>query len=117
MFAVRREIALDITPKAAEKIKELSIKNGKPNAALRVRIVAGGCAGMQYKMDFAEVPAKDDSILEAHGVKLYVDPKSGLFLQGSKFDYAEGLGLMHSGFEVSNPNSKGKCSCGESFSA
>lgn len=117
LFAVRREVALNVTPKAVEKIRELAIKNGKPNAALRVRIVAGGCAGLQYKMDFADAPAKDDSVIEVNEVKIYIDPKSGLFLHGSKFDYTEGLGLMRSGFEVSNPNSKGKCSCGESFSA
>lgn len=104
---------LTLTPPAFKKVKELLAKAGKPEGALRVRIVAGGCAGRQYRVEFAEAPRKDDTLIEDDGARVLIDSRSLLFLVGSEIDYAEGL--LESGFKINNPNAKGECSCGDSF--
>lgn len=115
MFSIQRDVAFGVTSKAAEKITELLKKQDGRFSALRVRVMSGGCAGLQYKLEFGDVPRKDDTVIETSGVKLYVDPKSGLFLNNSQVDWTEEL--MSVGFKITNPNAKGKCSCGESFTA
>ena len=104
---------LTITDNAAEKAKSLLEKTGKP-AALRVRVISGGCAGMEYKLepDFEE-PKPGDKVVETKGIKIYLDPKGLLYMVGSELDYESSL--MGSKFKFKNPHSVAECSCGESF--
>ena len=80
---------------------------------LRMKVVGGGCSGFQYELGFDE-PRSGDKVFEHFGVKIFLDPRSTLYLAGSTLDYADGL--MESGFKITNPNAKSTCGCGESFS-
>lgn len=104
---------LSLTPKAAAKIKQMALKQGKPELVFRLQIVGGGCSGLSYKFGFAEEVSPKDKVLEVDGVKIIVDPRSLLYLAGSQLDYEETL--MRSGFKVNNPNATVSCSCGTSF--
>jgi iron-sulfur cluster assembly accessory protein len=102
-----------LTPKAAQKVKALAQKEGKPGAFLRVRIVSGGCSGMSYEFIIDDTMVQGDLVSETDGAKAVVDPKSNLFVDGSVLDYSESL--MKSGFEITNPQAKSGCGCGKSF--
>ncbi|MBI2900616.1 MAG: iron-sulfur cluster assembly accessory protein [Planctomycetes bacterium] len=106
---------LTVTDKAAAKLKELLAQEKKgPEYGLRLGIQGGGCSGFSYFMDFdAEKPG--DRVFEdaAKTVKVFVDPKSLLYMSGSVLDFSEGL--MGSGFSIKNPMAKGSCGCGHSF--
>ena len=78
------------------------------------RVRGGGCTGLKYDMEFAEAPAERDRTFEDHGVRIFVDPKSYIFLIGTVLSYHQGL--LESGFKLENPNVKKACGCGESFS-
>ena len=93
---------------AAQKVSALMPHDGK---SLRVAVVAGGCSGKTYKMDFDE-PKEKDFVFEEHGIKIIVDPKSMEFLNGTHIDYVESL--QGSGFKLDNPNATGGCGCGKS---
>lgn len=101
-----------ISQRAAEKIKELVVAEKKEGHGLRVRVVGGGCSGLQYKLDF-DVPKSGDRVFEQDGAKVLVDMKSLLYLSGTELDYKEEL--MASGFVFQNPNVKRACGCGASF--
>lgn len=101
-----------LTSKAAQKVQELARKQGKA-PILRVKVGAGGCAGMSYEFEIADQLAKDDILFDGHGAKAVVDPRSDFFIGGSEVDYYESL--MESGFKIQNPLAKGTCSCGTSF--
>jgi iron-sulfur cluster assembly protein len=103
-------MAITLSEKAAGKI--LSLIGEDANKGLRVKVVGGGCSGLQYKMDLDE-PRNGDKIFERDGAKLLVDRKSFLYLNGTELDYAEEL--MTSGFNLRNPNVKRSCGCGASF--
>lgn len=99
-----------LTERAAGKIR--SLVGEEPSKGLRVKVVGGGCSGLQYRMDLDE--ARDgDKIFERDGARLLVDRKSFLYLNGTELDYAEEL--MTSGFNLRNPNVKRTCGCGASF--
>ena len=104
-----------ITPAAAEKLISLLTRQGRPQGALRVAIIGGGCSGLQYKMDLVDGPVPRDIMIESQSVRLVIDPKSALFVSGSELDYSDDL--QKGGFKVTNPNAVAHCSCGESFSA
>ena len=105
---------MTLTEKAADKVKDLlSSKDGLADPGLRVRVVAGGCSGLSYQLDIADGPNDDDRVYENHGVKVFVDGKSDLYLAGVEIDWKESL--MGSSFTFHNPNAKGSCGCGESF--
>jgi iron-sulfur cluster assembly protein len=106
-------MAIHISPKAATKIRELITREGGTAVGLRVGVRGSGCSGLAYNMNLAEKESPRDKIFEADGVKLFVDPKSYIFLNGTTLDYHEGL--MSHGFKFENPNAKGTCGCGESF--
>jgi iron-sulfur cluster assembly protein len=106
-------MAITISQKAAEKIKELIAREGGTAIGLRVGVRGSGCAGLAYTMSLAEKEGPKDKIFETEGVKLLVDPKSYIFLNGTELTYHEGL--MGHGFKFENPNAKGTCGCGESF--
>ena len=105
---------ITVTEKAAKKAKELLAKAGKPEAALRVRVISGGCSGMEYKIEpDAEPPKPGDNVVETQGLKVYLDAKGLLYMTGSELDYTSSL--TSSGFKFKNPQSVAECSCGQSF--
>lgn len=106
---------ITVTETAARKIKELLVRDGRPeNHGLRLKVVGGGCSGLQYQLDFDDAAGVDDSTIESYGVRVFVDMKSALYLTGTELDYDDGL--MGTGFKFKNPNAKNQCGCGESFS-
>lgn len=102
-----------LTELAATKVQEFLQQNGRPEAGLRVRVVGGGCSGFQYQLALDDSAGDGDEVFEHNGIRLFVDPRSHLYLDGTQIDYVEDI--MGSGFRFSNPNSTGSCGCGESF--
>jgi iron-sulfur cluster assembly protein len=111
--APARRSGIEIDASAAERISRLLEGRGTPGAGLRIRVRGGGCTGLQYDMEFADAPREKDRTFEAHGVKIFVDPKSYIFLVGTVLSYHQGK--LESGFKLQNPNVKQSCGCGESF--
>src|ERR1700704_311970 len=114
-YKVGNERLVKATEAASRKLRSLLEKQGRPNGALRVAVIGGGCSGLQYKMDLVDGPANRDIMVETVGVRVVVDPKSALFVSGSVLDFSEDL--QKGGFKVTNPNAVAHCSCGESFAA
>ncbi|HEX4141679.1 MAG TPA: iron-sulfur cluster assembly accessory protein [Candidatus Methylacidiphilales bacterium] len=104
-----------ITPTAAQKLTSLLTRQGRPNGALRLAVIGGGCSGLQYKMDLVDGPANRDILVRTCEVNVVMDPKSARFVAGSLLDYSDDL--QKGGFKVTNPTAAAHCSCGESFSA
>ena len=105
---------IGLSENAADKVRELIEKRPNEAQGLRVGVRGGGCSGFTYFLEFAEGPNQGDRELESHGVQLFVDPKSYLYLMGTEVDYVDNLG--QSGFKFTNPNARRTCGCGESFS-
>ena len=105
-------IGISLTDRAAARIKELLAAEQKEEQGLRVKVVGGGCSGLQYRLDF-DLPKQSDKIFEKDGAKVLVDMKSLLYLAGTELDYKDEL--MQSGFVFQNPNVKKSCGCGTSF--
>ncbi len=114
-YRIGNERLVKITESASHKLTTLLTKQGRPNGALRVAVIGGGCSGLQYKMDLVDGPAHRDIVVPSAGVRVVIDPKSALFVSGSVLDYSDDL--QKGGFKVTNPNAVAHCSCGESFSA
>lgn len=106
---------VDVTEAAAKAIKKYLVDHDAPEGAgLRIGVRGGGCSGLSYFLDVDVSPKETDHVLEAPlDVKVFVDPKSMLFLQGSTLDFV--TGLMESGFKFVNPKAGKGCGCGESF--
>ena len=103
---------ITITENAANYIKNFLEKRGK-GLGVRLGVKTSGCSGLAYTVEFADTVDPDDLVFEEHGVKVFVDPKSHVYLDGTELDYAkEGL---QEGFKFQNPNVKESCGCGESF--
>jgi iron-sulfur cluster assembly accessory protein len=102
-----------MTETAAKKVSDLRLEEGKPEWGLRIRIVGGGCSGMSYELGWEEQQAEGDTVIEQHGIKVYVDPHSAPYLSGSEIDYVEN-NMMGAGFKIENPNVKSSCGCGQS---
>jgi iron-sulfur cluster assembly protein len=105
-------MGVSVTERAAVRIKELAAAENRNGQWLRVKVVGGGCSGLQYKVDF-DMPKGTDKIFEKDGAKVLVDMKSLLYLTGTELDYKDEL--MQSGFVFQNPNVKKACGCGASF--
>jgi len=114
-YKIGNEKLCKITEPASNKLTSLLTRQGRPNGALRIAVVGGGCSGLQYKMDLVDGPANRDILVRSSNVNVVIDPKSALFVSGSLLDYSEDL--QKGGFKVTNPNAAAHCSCGESFSA
>jgi len=112
---IGNEKLLKLSEKAGAKLQSLLTKQARPQGALRVAVIGGGCSGLQYKMDLVDGPASRDILVETSGVRVVIDPKSALFVSGSEIDYSDDL--QKGGFKVSNPQAEAHCSCGESFAA
>lgn len=82
-------------------------------SGIRVMIVGGGCSGLTYDMDFETEEREGDQVFETHGVKLFIDPMSYAYLEGTDIDYVETFSF--SGFHFNNPNAQKSCGCGSSF--
>ena len=114
-YKIGNEKLCKITESASQKLNSLLSRQGRPNGALRIAVVGGGCSGLQYKMDLVDGPANRDILVRSQNVNVVIDPKSALFVSGSLLDFSEDL--QKGGFKVTNPNAAAHCSCGESFSA
>ncbi len=107
---------IQVTESAASQIKRLLDAEGKAAThALRMKVVGGGCSGLQYQLSFDPNLKESDSQIDSAGVRVVVDEKSALYLVGTTLDYVDSL--MESGFKIQNPNAKNSCGCGQSFSA
>ena len=104
-----------LTERAADEVKRTHSEMGaSEEEMLRVAIVAGGCSGYSYKLDFTK-KEDDDTVIDCHGVKVLVDGTSELLLMGTTIDYIETID--HRGFKIENPNAVKSCGCGTSFQA
>ncbi len=105
-------MAVTLTESAARHVSGFIAKRGK-GVGLRLGVKTTGCSGMAYKLEFADAPSPEDTEFESHGVKVFVDPKSLPYIDGTELDFVrEGL---NEGFRFNNPNVKSECGCGESF--
>lgn len=102
-----------LTDSAVAQLRRLLEQRGTPGAGLRVAVRGGGCSGLSYHMEWAEQAKERDKVFERDGVRIFVDPKSYLYLMGTELVYEEGL--LASGFKLQNPNVKSACGCGDSF--
>ena len=104
--------AISLTDRAADRIKDIMARAETPKIGVRLGVKNGGCAGMEYTMDCADMRDPLDEVVEDKGVMILIEPKAVLFLLGTQMDYEEGV--MSSGFIFNNPNQTDACGCGES---
>jgi iron-sulfur cluster assembly protein len=107
------EVLLTLLPAAANKIQALLAERNLTEHGLRVFVAGGGCSGMQYGMAIEKEAGEFDTIVEASGVRIFVDPTSAMYLSGATVDYVDNL--MGGGFRIENPNAVSTCGCGHSF--
>jgi iron-sulfur cluster insertion protein len=114
-MATRTEDPITVTDPAARKARQLAEKAGRPDALLRVRVLAGGCSGFTYELSFVDAPEPDDAVIHAPGgFRVVIDPSSRPIVEGSTLEFDESL--MGGGLKMHNPQAKHGCACGESFS-
>ena len=101
------------TPAAVRKIQEMAARENLDGHGVRVMVVGGGCSGFTYDMDFENEQREGDQVFEFDGLKIYVDPMSFQYLDGTTVDYVESFSF--SGFTFDNPNARRTCGCGSSF--
>ena len=114
-MSTTQEVQINLTPSALTKVREFIAAEPVPaeTAGLRVGVMPGGCSGFKYEISIDEAPIEDDIILDAGGVRVFVDPFSAQYLNGVKIDYV--TTMQSSGFAFENPNATGGCGCGTSF--
>ena len=105
---------VEVTPKAVEKIR-LAFEREGVQGGLRLGVLGGGCSGLSYQFKFDAKPRPTDQVLDFDGVRIFIDPKSMVYLDGMTLDWHDSL--IHSGFVFENPHAKKSCGCGTSFSA
>lgn len=103
---------VSLTPRAADRVREIMVGSQKACLGLRVGVKNGGCAGQEYVLEYAEAAEPLDEVVEDQGVTILVDPKAVLFLVGTTIDYE--IGRLASKFVFRNPNQTDACGCGES---
>ena len=107
---------IEVSPTAQDRIKSLLDRDGKlASHGLRLKVIGGGCSGLQYQLGFDEKVSDDDNEFRAGDVRIIVDDKSAVYLAGTVLDYVDTL--QESGFKIENPNAKSTCGCGQSFGA
>ena len=111
MISIPGKQAVSITPRAAKQISTLMEKDG--HKGLRVGVKKGGCAGMEYTMDYADEIDPHDEVVEQDGARVMIAPMAQMFLFGTEIDYE--VSLLESGFKFKNPNVEDACGCGESI--
>lgn len=105
-------MAITLTPVAAERVSDF-LSNRGSGIGIRLAVQTTGCSGLGYNIEFVDTLNEDDAVFEDHGVKVIVDAKSLIYLDGTEVDFVK-QGL-NEGFEFNNPNAKAECGCGESF--
>jgi iron-sulfur cluster assembly accessory protein len=114
MEATRTSDVIAVTEAAANRVRALADREGRPAPVLRLRVTAGGCSGFSYNLSLEDAPTDDDLVVEGHGISVLVDPRSAPIVQGSTLDFSDAL--LGGGLKVRNPNATHECACGESFS-
>lgn len=104
---------ISVTTNALHQIKKLITSRENIPAGIKVGINTKGCSGLSYTLEYVDQIDDKDEVFQFDDVKIFIDPKSSLFLIGTEVDYVEGE--LESGFRFVNPNEKGRCGCGESF--
>ena len=105
-------MSISLTESAANRVKTFLDKRGK-GVGVRLGVKTTGCSGMAYTIEFSDEVEESDEVFEENGIKILVNPKSLVYLDGTELDFAkEGL---NEGFKFNNPNEKDRCGCGESF--
>ncbi|MEK9771769.1 MAG: iron-sulfur cluster assembly protein IscA [Nitrosomonadales bacterium] len=105
-------MAIILTEKAAQRVTAYLSKRGK-GLGLKLGVKTSGCSGMAYTLEYVDEANPADQVFESHNVKIFVDPKSLVYIDGTELDFTkEGL---NEGFKFNNPNVKDECGCGESF--
>ena len=111
MFGLPGKAAVTLTPLAARRIAALMARQGK--SGLRISVKKGGCAGMEYTMDYVTEVNPHDEVVEQDGARVLIAPMAQMFLIGTEIDYV--TDLLQTGFKFSNPNVAEACGCGESI--
>ncbi len=111
MFGIPGKQAVSITPRAAARIVKLMQRDG--HEGLRIGVKKGGCAGMEYTMDYVDEVNTLDEVVEQDGARVMIAPMAQMFLFGTEIDYE--TSLLESGFRFNNPNVVEACGCGESI--
>ncbi|KUF11770.1 HesB/IscA family protein [Pseudoponticoccus marisrubri] len=111
MFSIPGKQAVTLTPKAVAQIRKLMERDGRHG--LRIGVKKGGCAGMEYTMDYVDTPDDNDETVEQDGARVMIAPMAQMFLFGTEIDYE--TTLLESGFRFRNPNVADACGCGESI--
>lgn len=111
MFGIPGKAAVTLTPTAAKHIARLMAKDG--SQGLRIGVKKGGCAGMEYTMDYVKELNPLDEVVEQDGARVLIAPMAQMFLIGTEIDYE--ISLLESGFKFRNPNVAESCGCGESI--
>lgn len=109
-----KPLTISISKEAADHVQHFAKVEGMPSTNVRVGVKGGGCSGLTYVLDMVNEPMEGDKVIEEHGLKLFVDRKSYVFLAGTILEYSGGLNGK--GFVFNNPNAKTTCGCGTSFS-
>ena len=107
-----RPQVMKLTEAAANRVREIMARSDKPVAGLRIGVKNGGCAGMEYTMEWAAEKGPLDEVIDDQGVTVFIDPKAVLFLLGTEMDYK--TEKLKAGFVFNNPNQTSACGCGES---
>ena len=107
-------LTISISSEAADHVRQFAGLDAQADANVRVGVKGGGCSGLTYVLDLSDEPKPDDKVVEEHGLRLFVDRKSYVFLAGTTLEYSGGLNGK--GFVFNNPNAKTTCGCGTSFS-
>ena len=107
-----RPKVLSLTPAAVERVRSIMAAKGPSVAGLKIGVKKGGCAGMEYTMDWAETVAKFDEVVEEAGARVIIDPQAVLYLLGTEMDWK--VDKLSAQFVFNNPNQKSACGCGES---
>ncbi|QDC09360.1 iron-sulfur cluster assembly accessory protein [Oceanicola sp. D3] len=111
MFGIPGKQAVNITPRAVAEIARLMSRDG--HKGLRIGVKKGGCAGMEYTMEYADIIDEHDEVVEQDGARVMIAPMAQMFLFGTEIDYE--TSLLESGFKFNNPNVTEACGCGESI--
>ena len=111
MFGIPGKQAVTMTPAAVTQVRKLMERDGR--AGLRIGVKKGGCAGMEYTMEFVDEADKNDEIVDQDGARVMIAPMAQMFLFGTEIDYQ--TSLLESGFHFNNPNVADACGCGESI--
>jgi len=111
MFGIPGKQAVTLTPRAAAQVRKLMENDGR--AGLRIGVKKGGCAGMEYTMEYVDTEDKNDEVVEQDGARVMIAPMAQMFLFGTEIDYE--VSLLEAGFKFNNPNVTEACGCGESI--